>query len=959
MNITTRTSTFHAGRWTTHVAAGLCSLALAGCGGGDGSSAPDGPAASPSAVATAPDQMLGVTVSGSSAAVSAPERYNRVVYQLYLAYFGRPPDPANLSQVASQLNTSGVQPELNALMAEYQKKDSKVRALIDTFANSAEFKSMYSVNPEQFVTQLFQTILGRTPAAGGKQYWVAQIASGKLPRALAAIAVMSGATANPADAATVDKKVEASTSFTSQVREQQLAAAYANTQALVSGRTLLGSVTGSTSASALNTSVSSSLTMLMPPKRAATLASIAPDALTDLRIENVEGVAHAKVPFTFGQPFAAGHMKAGDQLIGRLENGSTIALQVDVKATHADGSVRHAIISGVLPTLAAYDTERIDLLKADMAGSPTGTATAAVPANLTSRVDITLDGVKYSADLADAVAAGNAITWLAGPIASESLYSIPFKSASGVKHPHLVARFDVRSYPQLDKQARVDVVVENARTFTGAQRNFTYDVQVTVNERMAFSQSALTHYTHARWHKALWANASGSSPVHVMHNTGYLIATRAVPNYDQNVVPKEATLASFVNGLTADKLAPMKIGPIVAYMPTTGGRPDIGPLPGWAVSYLLSMDRRARASMMAAADGSGSWSIHYRDENTGYPVRLDNEVNKNISTHPNLNHKGPLPVPRCANNDGALCATPYKADTAHQPSLAYLPYLLTGDYFYLEELQFWASWNPTETDAGNHGLGQGLLRWQQLRGQAWSLRTLGQVAYITPDAHYLKGYFGKQLDNNLSFYHDTYVVGNPNALGLYDGSGKGSFAVAQVAPWQDDFFTWSFGYLNELGFSKAEAMLKWKAKFAVGRMTAPGYCWVDGAAYFMKFRDSATTPLYSSFEALYKANFKDDGMIDDNSRLITHPQGLLYSAQACGSQEQADWRTAATRQTWLKGQMTGYASSEIGYPSNMQPALAVAASAGVPNAAQAWTTFIGRGVKPDYSKGPQFAIIPR
>ena len=23
------------------------------------------------------------------------------------------------------------------------------------------------------------------------------------------------------------------------------------------------------------------------------------------------------------------------------------------------------------------------------------------------------------------------------------------------------------------------------------------------------------------------------------------------------------------------------------------------------------------------------------------------------------------------------------------------------------------------------------------------------------------------------------------------------------APWQDDFFTWSFGYLNELGFNKA------------------------------------------------------------------------------------------------------------------------------------------------------------
>ena len=37
-----------------------------------------------------------------------------------------------------------------------------------------------------------------------------------------------------------------------------------------------------------------------------------------------------------------------------------------------------------------------------------------------------------------------------------------------------------------------------------------------------------------------------------------------------------------------------------------------------------------------------------------------------------------------------------------------------------------------------------------MAGQAWSLRTLGHAAYITPDAHPLKGYFVKQLDNNLN-----------------------------------------------------------------------------------------------------------------------------------------------------------------------------------------------------------------
>ena len=58
--------------------------------------------------------------------------------------------------------------------------------------------------------------------------------------------------------------------------------------------------------------------------------------------------------------------------------------------------------------------------------------------------------------------------------------------------------------------------------------------------------------------------------------------------------------------------------------------------------------------------------------------------------------------------------------------------------------------------------------------------------------------------------------------------------------------------------------------------------------------------------------------------------------------------------------MTGYASeATAGFPSNMQPALAAAADADVSDARAAWTTFINRPVKPDYSTAPQWAIVPR
>jgi hypothetical protein len=177
----------------------------------------------------------------------------------------------------------------------------------------------------------------------------------------------------------------------------------------------------------------------------------------------------------------------------------------------------------------------------------------------------------------------------------------------------------------------------------------------------------------------------------------------------------------------------------------------------------------------------------------------------------------------------------------------------------------------------------------------------------------------------------------------------------------DDFLTWSFGYLTELGFAKAEPILKWKAKFPVGRMTAPGYCWTDGAEYFLNLRAtaSATAPVYASFAELYSANYQDGMVKDDARRTLVHPQGLHYLDQACGSQAQADWRAVASGFPWGTAQMTGFPTYEMGYPANMQPALAVAATSGIPNGPEAWTVFSKRNAKPDYTKGPQFAIIPR
>lgn len=693
------------------------------------------------------------------------------------------------------------------------------------------------------------------------------------------------------------------------------------------------------------------------PPPTTTPAIVVGTPITDIRIQNT-GPAQTNVPFTFGQVIAVGQMAKTEGLAAKLEDGSLVRLQADIKASHADGSVRHVIVSGVLPSLATGQTRTLTLVKSSASESSSVTPQALASAGLSSKVSITLDNVLYTASLADALATGKNIAWLSGAIANEWIMDVPLKNGAGAAHPLLTARFDVRWYSAESKKARVEVSVENTKTFVAGARNLTYNVDIEVGGRSVYSKTNLTHYHHSRWRKTAWWDAATEPAIHFQHNTAYMIASRAVSNYDQSVAPSETTLAGLVAQLNDGNTGPMTIGPVEKYMPATGGRGDIGPLPNYAVMYLLSQDKRAKDVMLAAAEGSGSWSIHYRDENTGYAIRTDNEANKYISLHGNLANTGPLPVPRCANADSRLCASPYTHDGAHQPSLAFLPYLVTGDYYYLEEMQFWAATNPLGTAPGSSGNGQGLLRWDQVRAQAWGMRTLGHVAYITPDGNPMKEYFTKQLDNNLNFYHEAYVVGNPNKLGAYDGSGRDSYAAGASSLWQDDFFTWSFGYLSELGFSKALPILQWKAKYPVGRMTAPGFCWIQAATYTLKFRDSMSTPIYDSFAQLYAANFSGD-IYNDNGVIITDPLGTKYLDQPCGTQAQADWFSRATKTTWQNGRMVGYADSTLGYPANMQPALAVAATSGIPNAELAWSTFMGRAAKPDYSKNPQWAIIPR
>jgi hypothetical protein len=284
------------------------------------------------------------------------------------------------------------------------------------------------------------------------------------------------------------------------------------------------------------------------------------------------------------------------------------------------------------------------------------------------------------------------------------------------------------------------------------------------------------------------------------------------------------------------------------------------------------------------------------------------------------------------------CKTPYSHDISHQPAFAYLPYLVTGDFYYLEELEFWAMYDVFNSNPNYRENIKGLLKPEQVRGQAWGLRTLGEAAYIVPDGDPLKADFQRILKSNLDWYNAEYTdnrnanklgfIANGYALGYKDGTG--------IAPWMDDFFTSAVGHLTDLGFEGAGRLLAWKAKFPILRMTAPGACWNDASIYTLIVRDSSTSPFYTTMEQAWKAS---------------HPPEV--ARLACGSGELA-------QALKLKpGEMSGYPAATAGFPANLQPALAYAADVGGKAGREAWQRFMSRSSKPDYGTAPQFAIVPR
>ena len=688
--------------------------------------------------------------------------------------------------------------------------------------------------------------------------------------------------------------------------------------------------------------------------------------------------AQSNVPVTFGQVFKSGDVPRGATLAATL-NGQPVTLQVDPKATNPDGSLRHAVVTAMVPSLAAGAKLPLTLYTGTPLTGPTIGLSQLLATGYDAKLSINIGGTVYTASARSLLQASNLSgacaawdpqcnTWLSGPLASEWVVN-GLVTASNGSSPSLRVFFAVRAYsngtPGTVGSVRTDIIVENSNAFAPqAQPQYTATL---TSGSASYTSPALTQYTATRWHKVLWWN-NAEPQVYLQQDTQYIQNSMAVSRY-MPLTPDE----SFLAGLR-QSCAPLDNCDQTRTMSNVGAQPAIGPLPRWTSAYIIDPDVRTYNWMLANTDALGTYSIHYRDAATGLPVSIQqhpyvtiadwayaNNVANSKSAKAAL-YKADL-LPGCAVTEVITsCHSWYSTgnpdawDVEHQPAESYVPYMVTGDYYYMSELAFGASMNQLWSNETYRGFSEFLIDdvVNSVRAKAWILRDMADAAYLLPDRYPLKAEFNAAVQDSLADWNSKYS-NNPNAnpLHITDDSTVYSLNGGKlngVAPWQHDFLTWSAGHATELGFAGAAQFRDWLAQFEIGLMTdwlsnpARGYCWLEASAYAVQVKDSAGNWL-PNFTAVYAATFPSLVGLACNSPQMVTAMGNLEG------------------QPWQVGEMHGYPYAASGFPANFQIGVAAAADSGLPNAATAWSIFDSRSVKPSgsnaYNNYPNFAVIPR
>ncbi len=594
-------------------------------------------------------------------------------------------------------------------------------------------------------------------------------------------------------------------------------------------------------------------------------------------------------------------------------NGNPLLTQCDVKNRWPDGSLKFAIISFILPTVSTGGTA------VTFQDQGTGNNTDYLTQSNMLDPAYDFEGVMQltgtacpSISARAMLQAGHFRYWLQGPIVTAVIIEdrdgrsndVETDGAAGNPlHPIFEAWF----YPQGHK-VELGFTLENSwasSTGTRSARNQTFALSITTGNTAPatrLTQASFTQWAFTRWRRSFWLG-SDPAPIQFNFNPQYLVTTGAYPAYDPNYMPPTAGAVnaeySVYTSQTTTSPALLTIpgidnvsgnGGIVDYAEylDSGGDPThgswIGLFPTWDIYYLLTGDARIQKMMTDNADLAARFPMWFReaDHNAGTGHYFDYPGSGSVDPYGHvvsINARQQVPLllsqwnagtgssnNQCTGGAGddiragaALSYGGWQAlGTSHLPDFAYIPYTLTGKYYYLEQ-EMMEDGYVAGFYTGCYNLSQsywrqgylGLMQWG-VRDQAWALRSLAFGAFISPDGDPEGPYFEDKLLNNIARLEgehgltlditDTsdrttaYTWGhnvaqesqaaNPSPLGAFDVD-SAAYSYAQngyennVNPntlkaagsmFQEAFMNVALGLARQMGVANTRGILTWEAK---------------------------------------------------------------------------------------------------------------------------------------------------
>jgi hypothetical protein len=433
-------------------------------------------------------------------------------------------------------------------------------------------------------------------------------------------------------------------------------------------------------------------------------------------------------------------------------------------------------------------------------------------------------------------------------------------------------------------------------------------------------------------------------------------------------------------------------------MGTAGDSGHIGPYPLVTSLWLHSPDWRARVIALNSTDLAAAWPMNWREsdpsrifqrgDTAGSGTGLGHVIS--AAGRPRLNAYSTSPD-NTVKVGTVAASIPWSWDDAHQPSIYFPAYILTGDPWYLDMLYAWAGITVFE-DApsptydcqkqttncsifrGPTGAYGGLFGSNAARAVAWTLRGRVETAFASPDGTPEKSYFTYMTNDAIAKWEGgisitgtafdtatakTWVKGTDTP---YVWTANGGPAQGQVPP------------LGNMASICNPTGTTYLCQYPAATQTAWGL--VDGANGSF---DDPWMNFYLEY-AVGRAVELGFPMKPIQAELGQFPIGIIASSEPWflggyvqGTEKQGggfwpSWQayyTGGADPTYLAGLRTGWAGGMAGGRQIwVQPGLAMLVDQDVPGASAAWLWYDTNGYSlPNaisWRNGdPRWAIAPR